>query len=804
VEQGLLSGRVYGFVETGDGDYWFATGLGLSRFREGKWTHWTITSGLAKSRVFCVAAESDNRVWFGHTTGIAGLGYIDEQDRVRYLNKVDGLVGDNVRELEFDKDGRLWITTETGLGVYDGGLFSSFQRPEGLAHTNLWPVLAMDGYIIIGTVGGGVHSLSLDELSNPPPRVHVSSTPHDSGARVEWTTIAHRGALAPDRIETRYRHYGGEWSPWNRTRVVELENLSSGDHEFTVQAKGILGKIDPAGVITQFHVPSPFYLHPAFIAVVLLLGLGAMTGLWGSAKRRLYQRRLLERSEERNRTLVEQLPICIHELDLRGQVLSMNPAGLRMLELERESDIVGADYLSLIADEDRERVRALFQQSLGGVVTEFEFGAFINGMQRRFETALEPLRGEDGSIVRLMGYSIDTTEREKAEADSRLLEKRLEDAKKMQAVAVLAGGVAHDFNNLLTIIGGHAAMINAGPDKSDSVSKSSVEILKAQERAAGLTRQLLTLGRRQPSKPVLIDLRQVVRGIEEMLQRLVGDQIKFSMELAPAECMVLADPGQMEQVLINLVVNARDAMPSGGSLEVACGPVALDSAETIGGSSIEAGGYVVLSVQDSGIGLDESTRARIFELFFTTKGLEKGTGLGLSTIHAVVEEHAGRIIVESEVGAGSCFSIFLPVSAERLVEIPTPVSRGEIQGGEETLLLVDDDPPIRQLVQNSLESLGYRVISAKDGVEALELAERAEHPIHLLLTDVIMPRMCGRSLAAAFAERFPRTKVVFMTGYADAPDWKPTAPVLAKPFRPEELAALVRTTLDAVESSPLA
>jgi signal transduction histidine kinase/CheY-like chemotaxis protein len=418
--------------------------------------------------------------------------------------------------------------------------------------------------------------------------------------------------------------------------------------------------------------------------------------------------------------------------------------------------------------------------------------------QGRFDYPLQSTTGDEVGEV-TTAFSRMRTTLQSAQNEQKQLEDRLRQAHKMEAVGRLAGGVAHDFNNLLTIIGGNADIL-ADRESSDNILRRCVEqIQKASNRAVGMTRQLLAFSRMQVLQPRVMDLNAVVGEMGKMLPRLIGEHIEYTFvpdtELGP----VLADPGQMEQVLLNLTVNARDAMAQGGKLTVRTRNMVIDEMEAAKRPPMAPGSYALLSVSDTGHGMDAKTRAHIFEPFFTTKEFGKGTGLGLATVYGIVKQSGGFIWVESEPGQGATFEIYLPHSKKSAVDKEESGKPTALPRGTETVLVVEDEPGIREIASSFLRENGYTVLEGRDGVEALEVATRYSGKIHLLLSDIVMPRMGGKDLAARLAELRPDARVAFMSGYAEFSgndDVKgPQIPVLQKPFSKQSLLEKVRDVL---------
>jgi two-component system cell cycle sensor histidine kinase/response regulator CckA len=396
----------------------------------------------------------------------------------------------------------------------------------------------------------------------------------------------------------------------------------------------------------------------------------------------------------------------------------------------------------------------------------------------------------------------DITERKKAEEERKKLEAQLNQAQKMEAIGTLAGGVAHDFNNILTTIIGNADLALMDLGKHTSLYRSITEIQKAGHRAAALTRQLLAFSRKELIRPEVLDLNTLIMNIEKMLRRLIGEDIALGTAYTPDPWQVTADPGQMEQVVMNLVVNARDAMPKGGKLTIETANVELDEDYFRDhGVENEAGPYVMLAVADTGTGMDKETRARIFEPFFTTKGMGRGTGLGLSTVYGIVKQNRGHIWVYSEPERGTTFKVYLPRSVADDEPAKTKPSPARSYKGSETILVVEDDEMLRKMAEKMLKGYGYRVLRAGNGDEAVEIAGSHEGPIHLMVTDVVMPGMSGRDLAEQLKSKVPKIKVLYMSGYtddaiADHGVMEKDVEFIQKPFTREDLAAKVREVLD--------
>lgn len=427
--------------------------------------------------------------------------------------------------------------------------------------------------------------------------------------------------------------------------------------------------------------------------------------------------------------------------------------------------------------------------------------------------SVTPVRDTSGRLTHWIGVQVDVSER-------RRLERELLQSQRMEAVGRLAGGVAHDFNNLLTVINGFTDVLQSSLPTGDPLREFTHEIGQAGERAAMLTRQLLTFSRRQAMTMSSLDVNLLVRDTGTMLRRLIGEDIDLRIDLPPAPSYVTANAAQLEQVLMNLSLNARDAMPNGGTLAIRIARVQVDDAYRSANRDVSelyrtthramrTGPYVVLTVSDTGVGMDAATAARVFEPFFTTKGVGQGTGLGLSMVFGAVEQLDGYIVVDSERNRGSEFSVFLPSLDPAASEAPAEPTRERLDSpsGSETILLVEDEASVRLLTARVLRRQGYRVLDASDGRDALAVAAAYPAPIHLLLTDVVMPELGGRALAEMLQQRRPGIRVLFMSGYPDDEVLRrgiqhEGTPFLAKPFNPAVLTQTVRAALD--EPSPAA
>ena len=500
-------------------------------------------------------------------------------------------------------------------------------------------------------------------------------------------------------------------------------------------------------------------------------------------------------AEDWFRQLAESIQQVFWMTDPRGALLYVSPAFETIFGRSCESLVANPGvWMDAVHPDDRERVeQAAYARSRRGEYDEVYRIVRPDGAVRWIRDRAFHMYDEAGELHRLVGTAADITEQ-------RHLEEQLQQAQKMEIVGRLAGGVAHDFNNLLTVINGMADLVLAGLAEDDPVRRDLTQIRLAGDRAAALTGQLLAVSRRQILKPEIVDLSAIVTGLRDMIQRLIGEDITLVLELAPDLASIRADPGQIEQVLLNLVVNALDAMPDGGVLTIETRTVQVDEVYAAEHPGTRTGPHAMLAVRDTGVGMDESIRRRIFEPFFTTKAYGKGTGLGLSMVYGIVKQSGGSIWFQSEPGHGSRFTIYLPYvtgsPASRAAQPPPATARGH-----ETVLVVEDELPLRELAARVLAAAGYTVLQAANGADALALLAGHAEPVHLVFTDVVMPGMNGRELAARLAQLRPAIRVLYTSGYTEDAILRhgvldDPGRFLSKPYTPSVLRRRIREALD--------
>ena len=501
-------------------------------------------------------------------------------------------------------------------------------------------------------------------------------------------------------------------------------------------------------------------------------------------------------SERAYRSTFEGAPAGMAHVSLDGRWLRVNRRLCEMLNYSHD-ELLAHDLFSLVHPDDRGEEAASFERLVNGTLERDRGERRLRRRDGSYVTTLVNLtahRDEAGAVKYIIKIFDDISER-------KTLEATLRQAQKMDAIGQLAGGVAHDFNNLLTVIGGFSKLLLADPRVTDAVRHDITEIANASDRAAALTRQLLAFGRRQAFEVRILDLNAVIGGMEQILRRLLGERVQLHLELAPDLDRVAADQNQIEQVVLNLAVNARDAMPLGGTVSIRTANVTLDWAFIASHPGAVAGRYVAVAVHDTGTGIDSTALAHLFEPFFTTKPSGKGTGLGLATVYGVVKQSNGYIDVETAVGRGSTFTIYLPRTTDVPAGARVDTAVLHVRGAE-TILLVEDQDDVRRIAREVLQRSGYTVIEAASGAEALAQLERCNGSIKLLLTDVVMPGLDGRDLAKQVAATHRDIRTLYMSGFANVLVGQdgvldPGIAFLRKPFTPTGLLQKVREVLDA-------
>ncbi len=571
------------------------------------------------------------------------------------------------------------------------------------------------------------------------------------------------------------RQSDGRLSQEKTREMIEL-TIKKGHHSFEWTHTRLNGEVFPCTIL---------------LSSLQINGKGVIQASVRDVTQRVHE----EENRQRLSTAIEHAGESIVITDPKGTIVYVNPAFEKATGYSREEAIGQNPRILKSGKQDEAFYREMWATITSGRTWK---GRLINkrkdGVLRVKEASISPVLDTHGKIVNYVAVKWDVTDRVQMESE-------LRQAQKMESVGRLAGGVAHDFNNILTAIIGYAQFLETDAAEGKAQVSDVKEILIAANRAASLTRQLLAFSRRQVLEPKKISLNDIVANIHKMLARLIGEDIKITTALARELPAVMADPGQIEQVLMNLTVNARDAMPNGGSITIKTAEILLDAGSAKDFRGAAPGIYAMVTVSDTGVGMDEATKARVFEPFFTTKGPGKGTGLGLSMVYGIVKQSGGFVYFTSEPGKGTTFKIILPITNEP-AEGPKKKTDGGLVTGRETILLVEDEVAVRGIALRALKGAGHAVIEASSGVEALRLAAEFKGEIHLMLSDIVMPGMDGWQLSERMAELFPETKVLLMSGYTEKAALHremqtPGGNFLQKPFTPNGLVRKVRQVLDA-------
>ena len=796
------------------GTLWIGySGGRLVRFNHDSDFVYTQKQGLSQVDLSGLVEDDSGNLWIGSDAGIVRISRQSLDDvaagRQKHLdclllNTADGMrtavCHGTFQPQEFKSaDGCLWFSTLKGLAMVD-------PQKVAIKPVRTQAVVASvvaDKDTVLPVLPG-----SKDRFTVPPGKKLVE---------INYAGICLGNS---DDVLFQYRCEGLEpqWVDADTERTARFYGLNPGKYTFTVRAlnKNQTWSRDVARL--DFTV-LPFFWQTAWFRVLALLGLvcGVSAMAWAIQNvrnhRREQERTLadershsakmakakesLEIALQRFEAVIENAPlIAIHGYDQAGVILHWNAASQALYGHSR-AEAVGRrlqDLSGLNGVARAFETLLLHVWTTGKASTPREWTlSNRNGRERRVLSWMFPVSRE-GSIIEVFCMEMDITDRKD-------LEEQLRQAQKMQAIGQLAGGVAHDFNNILAAVMLQTELSSQVKNTPEEVREGLKQIHASAERAARLTKQLLTFSRRQVLQPKPMDLNDALANLSAMLRRLLGEHIALKFNYAADSVWVNADAGMMEQIILNLAINARDAMPKGGTLTISTGVVTTDENYARRHAEASAGKFVTVVVSDTGFGMDRATIDRIFEPFFTTKGLGKGTGLGLATVYGIVQQHRGWIEVESAVGQGATFKVFLPACDEAPQETPAPAQQ-PATAKSETLLVVEDEPPVRQLIVGSLRRYGYHVLEAKDGAEALALWQQYRDQINLLFTDVIMPGgINGSELAARLKAYNHNLKVIYSTGYGpeiamDDLRLRDDAIYLAKPYGPDKLVATVRECLD--------
>lgn len=792
-------GMIRAFYADADGAVWIGTtGQGLSRWRDGKLTEYNAGQGFPIDDVMAILADDDGLFWLGTGQGIVRINRSDlnavadgKNQRLQFqvFHKSDGLLtyGCNSGYQPTAckaSDGRLWFAMTKGLAVVDPKQYKPSITPPPV-----W-----------------IEEAIIDH--NPQPLDHTRTQPLRVPAGSRRIQIHYTGLdfVAPEKIRFAYQLEGldADWVEVGAERVASFQDLRPGHYRFRVRAANHDGVWNETGDTLLIEV-SPFFWQTwwarSFGILALIAGVSGV--VWRVQENRLRRQRehldhekALAHERARSAALLEATSDLVCFADAGGRIFYLNEAGRHMLDLEPNGEAVELSFSDLYSPGASDFIlnEGIPLAKVSGIWSGEATLRRRDGGEISVTQVILAHKHPDGALDFISTVARDITQQKR-------VAEQLRQSQKMEAIGRLAGGIAHDFNNLLTGINGYTELLLDSIKGADPLRNDIEEIKKAAERAAALTRQLLAFSRKQILSYSVVNMNAVVSGMEKMLSRLIGEDIELTTRLDHNLGCVKADLSQLEQVIVNLAVNARDAMPNGGALVIETANVELDVSYAASHPEVQPGSHVLLSVTDTGSGMDESVKARLFEPFFTTKEIGKGTGLGLATVYGIIKQSGGHLTVESELGRGSAFKIVLPrvhdeahgVVSDSGIRPPLP--------GREVVLLVEDDQGVRNLICRILRRCGYTVIEASNGAEALLRCEQHRGPLHLLLSDVVMPQMSGRKLAESLIKLRPELKVLYMSGYTDDSIFRhgvldEEIAFLQKPFTVESLARKVREVLD--------
>jgi PAS domain S-box-containing protein len=813
-------GEVRCLLEVSDGSLWLGGISGsIGRLSGERLETFAPGQGYEGRGAFSFFEAGPGTIWLGERTGIR-----------QFDGKTFSMVRDKletVRAMVRAPDGAVWVATGGGLHRFKDSSWLDLSTADGLPDAGVQELLEdPQGRLWVGTTNG--LRVEHSEADQDPPRTELPG-------RVETTEVSPRGDVqfafggrdrwdvTPiDRLLFSYRLDGAAWSPFQKEAVAVVRALDPGKHRVEVRSMDRSGNVDPRGAALDVRVLLPWYREPAVVGVsvlaVLALALfgGSVAHRYATLDRLVRERtaaldganRELRQSEQRLRLVIDAIPELVAWKGLDGRYLGANRAFAAAVNRSDPEEVIGLqEHDFLPVTEEAVSLAAACQLVMESDVPQT--GCLQTVHLARGAASLEinrvPLHDHDGRVVGVLFTATDVTSRQEAERDRERLEASLHQAQRLEAVGKLAGGIAHDFNNILTVIAGHAALLTRRVATDHAAAKDVRRIGEAVERATALTRQILAFSRGQVMQPRVLDLNAAVVDLVPLLSRLIGEDLELATQLDPALRHITADPAKLEQVILNLAVNARDAMPAGGRLLLETANVEVREADPRHRPGLVPGEYVMLAVTDNGSGMPPEVLDRVFEPFYTTKPTGQGTGLGLATVYGIVKQSGGDVWVYSELGHGTTFKVYLPSTTAAAEEKPVFAESAPSARGGGTVLLAEDEPALQELVVETLTEAGYTVIAASRAAEALERAASHPEPIQLLLTDVIMPGMSGPELARRLQELRPEMRVVFMSGYTAntlGQQGVSEQDVLEKPFSPQALLRKLESVLKARPPDP--
>lgn len=788
-------------VEAKDGSVWVGAfwRQSLYRYANGRLEAVGLPPEAAGMGVSDITELPDGRFWIG------GRNLVLERNGSAWLVAKRNL--DTVRRIYPTRDGSIWIAAGSGVTRCreDGCVLQGVE--DGLPEGVVWTLFEdSSGRVLVGTTAGVRYR---DAAADPdPPRAEVSSQLNVAGfapggeVRFVPTGTDRWRFTSADRLLYSYRVGSRPWSLFEPLAVISLKGVAAGSHLLEVRAMDRNFNISSAASF-QFHVLVPWYRQPAWVLSVLFgtcilaFSIHQYVGRHHELQRAVESttERLRNEFEEHSRTharfeaILDHAPTPIYVKDLSGRYMLSNLRHCEVVGMSREevigktdAEIYGPGSTAPFASGEAE---ALAQQRA------IQLEETDSRSSKTYLSLKFPIFDSQGKPNAVCGISTDITE-------SKQLRDRAQTSQRLEAVGLLAGGVAHDFNNLLTVINGYSELLLKKTEKHSRVHEGIAQIRSAGERAAGLTSQLLAFSRKQIVQQTVLNPGTLIADLEKLLRRLIGEDIELITRVTPDVGNVRADATQIQQVVMNLVLNARDAMPGGGRLSIEAQNIVLDDEYVKQRPDVQAGHYVMIAVSDTGTGMTPAVQARVFEPFFTTKEPGRGTGLGLASVYGMVKQSGGWIWVYSELGRGTTFKVYLPRTGEAATKKNIP-AKADLNGNE-SILVVEDQAEVRALAVMALQRYGYTVYEAPSGAEALSFCGQFNGTIHLLLTDVVMPGMNGHELARQVVQLHPETKVLYMSGYTESTVSQHGVlcgenRYLQKPFTPELLAEKLRQVL---------
>jgi signal transduction histidine kinase/ligand-binding sensor domain-containing protein/CheY-like chemotaxis protein len=854
MEHGLPSNIIWTLAETRDGAIWVGTPRGLARIFAGQVTSFNGVDGYPPGGIKAILEDRRGNLWLGSNR--FGLWRLRGSEVKHFAKDNSDLSSNSITVLREGRDGALWIgTMDGGLNRLSHGRFTNYSIEQGLRSSDVTAILCEDQHVWVGTTDGSLHLVRNDRVLQLPTKGGVSSGHAlqilDDGRGSIWMT-GERGITRLERSDllkvansnvdaatARVYDFRDGFGRWEFQGVSQSSGVRRADGSLAFpSATGVVivrseafakSTVTPTVKVMEVLADG----RPMAIDgdLVLPAGVKQLEVRYTATSLAVPSRVLFHyRLEGADASLVDAGPRrAAFYSNLRGGhyrfiVTATNSDGIpspRLASLSWRVELQfwetwwfyalgGVGFLFTVFQLSRFRVRRgqARERALRVIVDErtIELSQEITE-RRRIEASLRVSRDEleDRVAERTMELRAALAQTQKDMAERRRLEEQLAQVQKLESIGRLAGGVAHDINNVLTVVLSYSDLVDAGLGPSHPLQAQLRQIRKAAERASNLTHRLLAFARKQIVEPRVINLGELSLNLDGMLRRLIGEDVELLTVTSPNLWSVKADPHQIEQVLVNLAVNARDAMPQGGTLRIDTTNVVVDEAFARRHPTLKTGEHVRMSVSDTGTGMDEHVMQHMFEPFFTTKEPGKGTGLGLATCYGIVQQLGGAIYPESELGKGTIFSVFVP--RVDLPAEPTPRPREmAIQRGTETVLLVEDEPLVRDIAKSALSDQGYQVLEAEHGEEALALAREHHAEIQLVLTDVVMPKMGGRELVEQLRKARPAIRVLYMSGYTaasiDEQDVvEPGTAFLRKPFALAEMLGKVREVLDGVRAS---